>query len=196
MLMFQPHIKALMAARSAHGINSQLATFEPYVQNILHICPSLPEIDLPVNIPSNAKFVGPIVLPQQPLSESNPELLAWLQRAPTVLMNLGTHQEGNADQARGQATGLRILLNERPDIQILWKFRAAKNSNASEEIEAILEVEMKEGKVKVMNWLESDPLALLQSGCINVAVHHGGANSFFETTWYVFLLSLLVRYPS
>ncbi|KAF2669952.1 UDP-Glycosyltransferase/glycogen phosphorylase [Microthyrium microscopicum] len=184
MLLFPaPNIKALMTARSAHGINSQLPTFEAYVRDVLHICPSLPEIDLPVNIPTNAHFVGPIILPEHPLSQSNPKLLAWLQRGPTVLVNLGTHQEGNADQARGQAMGLRILLNARPDVQILWKFRAAKNSRASEEIEAFLGAEIGEDKVRVVNWLESDPLAILQSGCIDIAVHHGGANSWFEATW-------------
>lgn len=172
-----------MTTRSAHGINSQLAAFEPYVKDVLHICPSLPQIDLPVKIPANAHFVGPIVSPEQPLSQGNPDLLVWLQKGPTVLVNLGTHQEGYADQARGQAMGLRILLNARPDVQVLWKFRAAKDSNASEEIESLLGVEIEQGKVKIVNWLESEPLDILQSGCINVAVHHGGANSWFEATW-------------
>ncbi|KAH7313135.1 hypothetical protein BKA65DRAFT_542660 [Rhexocercosporidium sp. MPI-PUGE-AT-0058] len=140
MLLFQPDIKALMAARSAHGINTRLPVFELYVKNVLHICPSLPEIDLPVKIPANAHFVGPIVLPAPSLSQSNPKLLLWLQKGPTVL--------------------------------VLWKFRAAQDSEASREIEIILGAEIGQDKVRVVNWLEDNPLAILQSGCVNVAVHH------------------------
>ncbi|KAL2064290.1 hypothetical protein VTL71DRAFT_4784 [Oculimacula yallundae] len=183
MSLSHPHIKVLNATRRAHGIHGLLAAFEPYVKDVLHICPTLPEIDLPVKFPVNVHNVGPIVLPEQQLSESNPELLIWLQKGPTVLLNLGTHQEGNADQARGQAMGLRILLNARPDVQVLWKFRAAPKSDASEEIEALLGAEIRQGNVRVVNWLDSEPLSILQSGCIKVAVHHGGANSWFEATW-------------
>ena len=183
MLFFGPVIKALAAARKAHGIEGQLATFEGYVKDAPHICPSLPEIDLPLQIPENAHFVGPILLAEQPLSESDPELLKWLQKAPTVLLNLGTHNECLPNKARELALGLRVLLDSRPDVQILWKFKAAKGT--VNDIFPILGKEIKEGRVRVESWLKSDPPALLQSGCLVATVHHGGANSWFEATGQV-----------
>jgi hypothetical protein len=194
-MLFDRSIRSLNAARKAHGIHGQLAAFEPYVKSIQYICPSLPEIDLPMEIPSNAHFVGPILLPVQPLSHSDPDLVKWLQRKPTVLLNLGSFQEGNIDQARGLALGLRVLLNSNPEVQVLWKFRPAEGSDADKEIESILGDEIEAGRIRVSSWLDSEPLSILQSGFVVATVHHGGANSWFEATWYLrpsFLIPLII----
>jgi hypothetical protein len=184
-IMFDPVLKNLVAARKRHGIHGQLAAFEPYVRGIPYISPSLPEIDLPMEIPSNAHLVGPILLPTQPLSQIDPDLVKWLEKGPTVLLNLGSIQEGTTDQARGMALGLRILLDSRRDVQVLWKFRPAQVSNAEKEIEAILGHEIKNSRIRVQSWLHSEPLSILRSGFIVAAVHHGGANSWFEAAWYL-----------
>jgi hypothetical protein len=184
-VLFNPSIKSIATARKRHGIPGQLAAFEPYVKDIPYICPSLPEIDLPMEIPSNAHLVGPILLPTKPLSQSDPDLVKWLQKRPTVLVNLGSVQEGTLDQARGMALGLRLLFNSNPEVQVLWKFRPAKGSNSDKEIEAILGHEIKNSRIRVQSWLHSEPLSILQSGFVAAAVHHGGANSWFEVTWYL-----------
>jgi hypothetical protein len=188
-MLFDPGLKSLAAARKRHGIPGQLAAFEPYVKEVPYICPSLPEIDLPMSIPSNAHLVGPILLPTQPLSQSDPDLIKWLQKGPTVLLNLGSFQEGTIDQARGMALGLRVLFDSNHEVQVLWKFRPAKGSNADQEIEAILGREIRSNRIKVQSWLNCEPLSILQSGFIVAAVHHGGANSWFEATWYLTLFS-------
>jgi hypothetical protein len=183
-VLFDPFIKSLASARKRHGIHSQLAAFEPYIKDVTYISPSLPDIDMPMEIPSNVHLVGPILLPIQPLSRGDSDLIKWLQKGPTVLVNLGSFQEGTIDQAREMASGLHILFNSHPAVQVLWKFRAVEGSNADKEIEAILRHEIKSGRIRVQSWLHSEPLSLLQSGFIVAAVHHGGANSWFEATWY------------
>jgi hypothetical protein len=183
--LWAPRIKALNAERSAHGINDRLASFTPWVKDVPHICPSLPEIDLPMSIPSNAHFCGPILLATTPVAQSDSGLLEWLQRAPTVLVALGTHHEARADIVRELALGLRIILDARPDIQILWKLKADKSSQDQDEhmVATTLGKEIENGRVKIESWLKADPIAILGTGNIVAYVHHGGANSYFEATW-------------
>jgi hypothetical protein len=37
------------------------------------------------------------------------------------------------------------------------------------------------GRVRIVDWFEAEPMAVLESGTVVCAVHHGGANSFLET---------------
>lgn len=34
------------------------------------------------------------------------------------------------------------------------------------------------GRVRIVDWFEAEPMAVLESGTVVCAVHHGGANSF------------------
>jgi hypothetical protein len=185
--LWHPRIKALNKERSAHGIKDSLASFTPWVKDVPHICPSLPEIDLPMTIPSNVHLCGPILLATTPVERSDPELLEWLQKAPTVLVALGTHHEARANIVRELALGIRVLLDTRPDIQILWKLKADKSSQDEDEhmVSSTLGKELENGRVRIESWLKADPVAILETGNIVCFVHHGGANSYFEATWYV-----------
>ena len=91
------------------------------------------------------------------------------------------------------AAALRVLLNSRPDVQVLWKLKKKggidiRPSGISEldggvvtadSLKAV-ETEIKSGSVRVEEWLSVDPVAVLQSGCVVCSVHHGGSNSFHE----------------
>ncbi|KAI0534908.1 hypothetical protein GGR58DRAFT_33846 [Xylaria digitata] len=182
---YDPQVKAINQARSAQGLHEPLGSFTPWVKDVPHICPSLPEIDLPLSFPSNVYNCGPIMLPAPPMSESDPDLPVWLQKRPTVLMALGTHFEAYAATVREQAIGLRVLLDARPDIQVLWKLKTEETSegDGKESLKTILGEEIENGRVRVESWLKPDPVAILSSGHIVCAVHHGGGNSFFESTW-------------
>ena len=81
---------------------------------IPHFSPSLPELDLPFpyGIPENVHHYGPILLPSIPVSESDPELLKWLKKGPTVLVSLGTIYEAVSKQASEIAGGVRLLLEK------------------------------------------------------------------------------------
>jgi 2-acylglycerol O-acyltransferase 1 len=178
-------VKRLNAARSAHGINDTLACFSPWVKDVPHICPSLPEIDLPMTIPSNVHLCGPIMLAATPVARRDPALLKWLQKAPTVLISMGTNHEARAEIVQEMALGIRILLDTRSDIQVLWKLRADKSSQNEDDrmVSDMLGEDIKNGRVKIESWLKADPVAILETGNIVCFVHHGGANSWFEATW-------------
>jgi UDP:flavonoid glycosyltransferase YjiC (YdhE family) len=184
--VWHPEVQVLNQARRAHGIPDTLGSFTPWVKDVPHICPSLPSIDLPMKIPPNVYNCGPILLSTPPIDSSDPDLLTWLKQRPTVLMVLGTHFEAYAETLREQAIGLHMLLEARPDIQVLWKLKAEKvtENSGRESVNNILEEELKSGRVRIEGWLKADPVAIMTSGHVVCAVHHGGANSYFEAAWY------------
>jgi UDP:flavonoid glycosyltransferase YjiC (YdhE family) len=47
-------------------------------------------------------------------------------------------------------------------------------------VERVLGEEVRTGVVKVVEWIEAEPSAVLEAGSVACAVHHGGANSFLE----------------
>jgi hypothetical protein len=147
----------------------------------------------------NVTGCGPILLPFQSVVEGDPELDAWLSQAPTVLMNLGSHITMDDALAREYAAALKVLLDSQPKLQILWKLKKSgrptlqtarmfKETSSSDKeayrvTDASLEAissEMASGRVKVEEWLSVDPLAVLRSGHVVCAVHHGGSNSYHE----------------
>jgi hypothetical protein len=168
-------------------MDSRLGVYSAYMPKIPHFSPSLPEIDLPFpyGIPENVHLCGPILLPSIPVSESDPELFRWLKKGPTVLITLGTIYEANSKQVSEIAGGVRILLEKRRDIRVLWKLRPQRGQEGRDDelLDEILGEVVKEGRVRIREWLEADPVALLQSGHVVAFVNHGGANSFFEGAW-------------
>ncbi|KAK1775966.1 hypothetical protein QBC45DRAFT_453586 [Copromyces sp. CBS 386.78] len=48
-------------------------------------------------------------------------------------------------------------------------------------IYSILGPDIESGTVRIVDWFQAEPTAILQSGDLVCAVHHGGANSFLET---------------
>ncbi|EMR67682.1 putative udp-glucoronosyl and udp-glucosyl transferase family protein [Eutypa lata UCREL1] len=57
-----------------------------------------------------------------PAAEQDPDLVEWLARAPTLLINLGSAFVWVKSQAAAMAQALAWLL-EKTDLQVLWKFR-------------------------------------------------------------------------
>jgi hypothetical protein len=146
--------------------------------------PSLPELDLPFpyGIPGNVHHCGSVLLPSIPVSESDPELLERLKRGPTVLISLGTIYEGSTKQVTEIAGGVRILLEKKKEIQVLWKSRPRRGREGRDDVllDEILGRVVKEGRVRIREWSEAGPVVILQSGCVVSFVNHGGADSFFE----------------
>lgn len=180
--MWDPKVRAINQARYARGMKEPLGSFTPWVSDVPHISPSLPAIDLPMDTPSNVHNVGPIVLASPPVASSDPGLLSWLEKRPTVLLVLGTHFEAYEATVRELTVGLRILLDARPDIQVLWKLKVEVTSEnkGNDTIKSILGQELSDGRVRIEDWLKADPVTILMSGHVICSVHHGGANSYFE----------------
>jgi hypothetical protein len=79
---------------------------------------------------------------------------------------------------------VRILLEKRKEIQVLWKSRPQRGQEGRDDVllDEILGV-VKEERVRIRGWLEADPVAILQSGHVVAFVNHEGANLFFEGAW-------------
>ncbi|KAN0085969.1 glycosyltransferase family 1 protein [Tylopilus felleus] len=184
--MSSPTVKQTAALRKSLGL-LDMAGFR-YKSGMKFICPALPEIDFPLAvIPEEILLCGPIVVPFDPLEESDPELMKWLDNGPTVLINLGSHVVADEKIAREMVSAFRILLDYHDkkggssNVQVLWKARA--NGNIQKVIDEIIGKEIKKGRVKVVAWLDAEPVSVLQHPNVVCTVHHGGANSFYEGIW-------------
>ena len=177
-------LKPLLTARKQLGLTIQIPVFKRYRPDIEYIIPALPELDYPYSIPSNMTCCGPIVRAFPPLAEIDCQLAKWLSNGPTVLINLGSHFESEAEDAVKIVKGMRVVLARHATIQFLWKLGTTNNA-LDEKVSQIIGTEIDSGRVKVERWLKAEPLAILQTGDIVAFVHHGGANSFYEAVKYV-----------
>ncbi|KAL4777532.1 hypothetical protein BDW60DRAFT_213096 [Aspergillus nidulans var. acristatus] len=176
--------KAIDERRHAEGITGPYPVMASLVKNPTPLLiASRPEIDFPCFVPDSIISCGPILRPCAPIDEECPELAEWLSRGPTVLVNLGSNVCFDRDQTRKFADGLRMLLDVRPDIQVLWKLKPDRKVEAAAWIpEAVQEIfdELLAGRVRIEEWLPVEPICILESGQICCMVHHGGANSYNE----------------
>ncbi|KUJ12323.1 UDP-Glycosyltransferase/glycogen phosphorylase [Mollisia scopiformis] len=194
-LITSPKVKGLINWRQSRGLPKLPPVFNIWEKENKYLVVSVPETEYPCYVPPNVIPCGPILLPVRPVSEHDPKLQAWLEGAPTIMINLGSHIRMDDQMAQQFASGLKIVLHQMPGIQILWKLKTsgglAVSSDAKttsgfsgtgikkESLEAI-EPWILSGSVKVLEWLSVDPMAVLQSGNIVCSVHHGGSNSFHE----------------
>lgn len=125
------------------------------------------------------------------MDEVDPELAAWLRGGKTVYVNLGTHVLMTEDSAVEMATAVRILLDharsvrwrdKRMDgLRVLWKLNLEKGEiGEGSRIKGILGRDLESGAVRIVRWIEAEPIAVLAERNVVAAVHHGGANSFLE----------------
>ena len=184
-MMTSANLKQIQALRSSLGIKSTVG--DPLQHGVICICPALAETDFPFAvIPEEIRLCGPIVVPFDPLEESDPALMKWLDNGPTVMINLGSHVASDEKIAREIAGAIRILLDHHDKrgprkMQVLWKAKAS--GDVEKVIEEIIGKEIKEGRVKVLAWLDAEPISVLQHPNVVCTVHHGGANSFYEGIW-------------
>lgn len=103
-----------------------------------------------------------------------------------MLINLGSLTRYNTSRTEEMVGALEHVLTEQPDLQVLWKFNTIPAANGpTEHLIERLDKYMASGRVKISKWLDVDPAALLETGLISVAVHHGGANCYWEAVGQV-----------
>jgi hypothetical protein len=175
-------VKNVNRARAQKGLTWTYPGFEVYRKDRLHLAATLPELDYDYIIPDNVIGCGPIVLPTDPVASTDPELAKWLDRGPTVLINLGTHAFVSEADVVEMAIGLRSALETRPDVQILWKLKTEREVKDHEDI---LSQDIRNDRVRIVPWLDVEPNAILEHRNTVCYVHHGGANAFFEACQYV-----------
>ncbi|TFK37197.1 hypothetical protein BDQ12DRAFT_608098 [Crucibulum laeve] len=187
-LFTSPGLKALNAVRHAAGLKGLPPMFQGFQTDIEYLIPTIPEIDLAVTvIPPNITICGPFILPVfGTIEDADPGLAIWLKAAEgrTILVNLGTHTIADANMTQQLARGISSVIQHERDhgrkLQFLWKLKLSPDSEVDSILQTELGREIKNGDVRVLGWLSIDPLALLQ-GHIMCSVHHGGANSYFES---------------
>ncbi|KAK4140284.1 uncharacterized protein C8A04DRAFT_40002 [Dichotomopilus funicola] len=164
-------------------------------------------------IPPHLVPCGPIVRAVAPLgrggrgvmdADEPGSLEAWLTRAgaQTIYVNLGTHLRADVAEAREMAGAFRDVLDRAEAVgfgggrlQVLWKLGRKTGAVGGEKLERnkfegewkgvcdVLRPEMENGRVKVTDWVDAEPKAVLESGGVVCSVNHGGANSFYEALW-------------
>ena len=95
------------------------------------------------------------------------------------------------DAAVQMALAVRVLLDtakSRSDpsiqrLQILWKLKKDGDYATDEpkcKLHDILGNELAKDQVRIVSWIDAEPITLLQTGQVVLTVNHGGANSFGE----------------
>lgn len=179
-ILTRPDFKDTNKQLQAYGIPKAAALPRP---DIPWISQNMLEASIPLEVvPPNVTSAGPIVLDTEPAAQQDPELAAWLARAPTVLVNLGSLFTYSEEQATAMAQAIQDLLSG-TEVQVLWKM--AKESTYSETYALPLRSYIDAGRLRIVDWLTIDPVALLETGHIVASVHHGGANCYHEAIAYV-----------
>lgn len=150
---------------------------------------SLPELDYPLKVPAHIIPCGPVVRAYAPLYKTNPKLAEWLANGHTILVNMGALVKVSEAQAFEMAKALKTVIDrfdqnsEKKRIQVLWKLQKKGRYSiyAPECILAhVLGKEFAYDRVRVVDWIQPEPLSILQTGDVICSVHHGGAGSFNE----------------
>ena len=167
-------------ARKAFGMDWPLAVFDRDAPNELReYIVTTPELDLPAIIPPNIACVGPILQAVEPVKSKDPELADWLSGGPTILIVLGSIFDIQPAYAAELVCALKQIMNVRKDVQVLWKYQSSKASSDVTSDPSLQDL-VSGGRLRIVKWLEADPLAVLQTGHICCSVNHGGSNSYHE----------------
>ncbi|PSR82295.1 hypothetical protein BD289DRAFT_371433 [Coniella lustricola] len=176
-------LRTLTAKRHENGIEGPPPIMIASKRASHILCPSLPELDFPMIIRPTTFGCGPIVLPAQPLVVIDPELDFWLHRGSmkTVLVNLGTHYSSDLAFSIEVAHALRGVLEYFNDVQILWKMIPQSEGQLNDIQGAFGQDLVANTRVRIETWLKADPVSIIETGKVIVQVHHGGANTYFES---------------
>ncbi|KAH8660432.1 family 1 glycosyltransferase [Xylariales sp. PMI_506] len=155
-----------------HGVRNPVGFKDLYKPNTPWITPDVVGATLPVQyIPENVTVTGPIILPPMLVEEQDRELVAWLKRSPTMLINLGSTTMYDEQRTSDMANAILSVLDAKPDMQVLWKYQPIEP----------LRHHIESGRVIITTWLDIDPTSLLHAGLIDISVHHGGSSCYWES---------------
>lgn len=180
-----PNILRKRAWLKANGVANPLSFVSIYNKDVTWLSAGSLDAEFTMDVlPSNAIPCGPIFLSSAPATEQDPELAKWLKRAPTILINLGSHTDYTEEGAKEIVKALKTIFDT-TSVQVLWKF--SKRTPFSNNFLSEVSKEITDDRLRLEKWLKADPAALLETGDIILFVHHGGANCYHEAVGYVFL---------
>ncbi|KAK4034463.1 hypothetical protein C8A01DRAFT_49169 [Parachaetomium inaequale] len=185
-LLTNPRIRATTAHLRRHTNNPNLSLMTANEMGVLRappaglrvLCAISSDLDYPLSIiPPHLVPCGPIVRAVGPVEGP---LREWLARGRTLYVNLGTHLRADVVEAGEMAGALRDVLDRAEAVgygrlQVLWKL-GRKKTVGGEEVERdrfegkwqgvcdVLRPEIEDGRVKVTDWVDAEPKAVLESG--------------------------------
>ncbi|EXF84532.1 hypothetical protein CFIO01_09660 [Colletotrichum fioriniae PJ7] len=179
-MLFNPELVEKRKFLAGHGLEDPISFFTIHQPgNGVFISQDTAAVAIPLSlVPANVTTTGPIVISVASAAEQDLELTLWLKRAPTVLINLGSLFEYDADRASSMAGALETVLG-RTNVQVLWKLNKAPSLD-DKDWRPVVEEFITNDRLRVSKWLTVDPTALLETGDIIASVHHGGANCYHE----------------
>ncbi|EHK22795.1 glycosyltransferase family 1 protein [Trichoderma virens Gv29-8] len=185
-----PQRKEVQSYLTAHTVlRSPVDLVKNRPEGVKILVSSLPQLDFPLKIPPHVVPCGPILRRSEPLVDTNPKLAEWLAQGRTIYINLGALFKVSEGQAVEMAKALKIVINsiekddEKGPIQVLWKLKKKGRYSVYEPtciLSRILRHEFALDRVRVMDWIQAEPISILNTGSVVCSVHHGGANSFNE----------------
>ncbi|KAG9253746.1 uncharacterized protein F5Z01DRAFT_127520 [Emericellopsis atlantica] len=176
-IMAGSSIRRKQAVLRQHGLKDPIDFMHLHRPDVPWITMHTEDAAIPVDVvPANVTSAGPILVHSAPAEQQDPELVAWMKRAPTVLINLGSSVVYDDQRARAFAEAIANVL-ARSDVQVLWKFRTW--GVMSDDYLDALKPYVGD-RVRLPTWLAADPYALLESGHVSVFVHHGGSGCYHE----------------
>jgi hypothetical protein len=185
--LFSSRFRHIAAVRKAAGLRGPIPSIQPYVSKGTHyLVPDLLELSLPLApIPSNVTACGPISplsISESHLPGSGRQLLKWMRGGETtkILVSFGSHLAPSSEYCTSLAKGLRLALERYPQLLVVWKRKLPEDDDLTGVTDALGDAWI-EGRVKMVEWLTVAPAHLLMLPGVVAHVHHGGANSYFET---------------
>ncbi|KAL6874556.1 family 1 glycosyltransferase [Trichoderma longibrachiatum] len=170
-------------------IRTQVDLIDNLPQGVKILVSSLPELDFPLKVPAHIIPCGPVVRTYAPLYKTSPKLAEWLANGKTILVNMGALVKISEGQAVEMARALRVVIDrfdqdtEKRRLQVLWKLQKKDKYSVFAPDCALTQVLGREfafDRVRVIDWIQPEPLSILQTGDVICSVHHGGAGSFNE----------------
>lgn len=175
-VLSSPDFKELMSYRHSHGLPGDLPMGGPSVERSVHtLCFGLPELDLPITLPSNVGLYGPVGIDSTPLSGGD-EMSQWLDGGRTIMMSMGAHFHYSEVQVRNTLRG--FIAGTSSTDQVLWRLH--DKANFQHILEEELENERVKERFRIVDWIEADLGEVMKHKNVVAFVHHGGANSYFE----------------
>jgi hypothetical protein len=178
-LELSTHNRQIKAARREAGYNGRWMSLE----GVTRLCMGIPELDYDGRQPPLLYPVGPMLLPSPPLGQADSDLDAWIDgprsdRAFTITFSLGSQLALDKSKAEDVLRVFEALLAEQTETRVYAKIMRMGDYD----LPLLDNLERRFGKdrLRVVEWMMSDPIALLRTGKVDLAIHHGGSNSYHE----------------
>ncbi|KAL2849032.1 hypothetical protein BJX68DRAFT_98380 [Aspergillus pseudodeflectus] len=193
-LITSPRLRAARRTLTTLGVHDPI-NMQMHFDDVPLISGDFPEAGLPLSYyPPNVTVCGPIVLDTAPAEVQDGGMVRWLEgngeskgegdkskgKDKNILICLGSNVAYNERRARALGGAVLRVLEQQADVKVLWKFVKEGEYDDDDVWRGPLEAYIASGRLRIETWLDVDPVSLVNTGMIDVWVHHGGANCYYE----------------